>query len=226
MAISSISSTTTAPFFPTPQLNNATTASTDKTDAETTPTQPLSQAEPIAPEQKAQAAEQQIIDELSARDREVRTHEAAHLGAAGIYANGGPTFSFQRGPDGKQYAVGGEVSIDTSPIPGDPEATIRKAQTIRRAALAPADPSGQDRSVAASATQLELAAKTEQIQTSADEDDESEESKTSAPAENSESTDEETQDQTTTTSISNQNAIARFERNQTEAPSLLLDELA
>jgi hypothetical protein len=48
-------------------------------------------------------------------------------------------------PDGCDYALGGEVAIDTSAIAGDPEATLRKMEQIRRAALAPANPSGQDR---------------------------------------------------------------------------------
>lgn len=66
------------------------------------------------------------------RDREVRAHEQAHMAAAGAYSRGGP--------DNRQYAVGGEVQIDTSAVSGDPEATIRKAQTVRRAANAPATP--------------------------------------------------------------------------------------
>lgn len=94
------------------------------------------------------------VRKLKQRDREVRAHEQAHLGAAGQYASGGPSFTYQVGPDGRRYAVGGEVGIDTSPVAGDPEATIRKAQQIRRAALAPAEPSGQDRAVAAAASQL------------------------------------------------------------------------
>jgi hypothetical protein len=53
------------------------------------------------------------------------------------------------------------VSIDVSPIPGDPEATIAKARIVRRAALAPAEPSAQDRSVAAEATALEHQARAE-----------------------------------------------------------------
>lgn len=103
--------------------------------------------------------ERQLLKELRARDAEVRAHEQAHLAAAGPYANGAPTFEFQTGPDGRQYAVGGEVSIDSSPVPGDPEATARKAQTIKRAALAPSDPSAQDRQVAAQAAQLEAQAR-------------------------------------------------------------------
>ena len=63
------------------------------------------------------------VQELKTRDREVRAHEAAHLAAAGSLAIGGASYSYQRGPDGVQYAVGGEVSIDTSAVEGDPEAT-------------------------------------------------------------------------------------------------------
>lgn len=98
--------------------------------------------------------EYRTIQELQNRDREVRAHEQAHLAAAGQYATGGPSFSFQQGPDGKRYAVGGEVGIDTSPIPDDPQATLQKARQIRAAAMAPAEPSGQDRAVAAQAAQM------------------------------------------------------------------------
>ncbi len=111
-------------------------------------------------EQERQQNERDQIQELAARDREVRAHEQAHAAVAGQYA-GSPTYSFVRGPDGVSYAVGGEVSIDTSPIPGDPEATLRKAQQLRRAANAPADPSSQDGSVAAQAAQMEQQARAE-----------------------------------------------------------------
>jgi hypothetical protein len=106
--------------------------------------------------------EQQQVDQLKQRDREVRSHEQAHSAAAGRYANGGPQFEFTTGPDGRQYATGGHVNIDVGPA-NTPEATLIKAQVIRRAALAPADPSGQDRSVASAATQLERDAR-KQIQ--------------------------------------------------------------
>ena len=102
--------------------------------------------------------ERQLVKELRARDAEVKAQEQAHLAAAGPYVNGAPNFEFQTGPDGQQYAVGGEVSIDSSPVPGDTEATVRKAQTIKRAA-APSDPSAQDRQVAAQAAQLEAQAR-------------------------------------------------------------------
>jgi hypothetical protein len=111
-------------------------------------------------EQERQQAEREQIQILAARDREVRAHEQAHAAVAGQYGSS-PTYSFVRGPDGVSYAVGGEVKIDTSPIPGDPEATLRKAQQLRRAANAPAEPSSQDSSVAALAAQMEQQARAE-----------------------------------------------------------------
>jgi hypothetical protein len=104
--------------------------------------------------------ERSVISELAARDREVRAHEQAHAAVGGQYASS-PTYEYERGPDGVSYAVSGEVSISTGAVPGDPEATILKAQQIRRAANAPADPSPQDRRVAAAATGLEVEARAE-----------------------------------------------------------------
>ena len=101
------------------------------------------------------------VEELKKRDEEVRIHEQAHQSAAGSLSNGGASFDYQTGPDGKRYAVGGEVSIDTSTVAGDPQATIAKARQIRRAALAPADPSGQDRQVAAQSVKMEAEANKE-----------------------------------------------------------------
>jgi len=113
------------------------------------------------PGQQLTPDEEKIVQQLQARDREVRAHERAHKAAAGAFAKGGPTFSYQTGPDGKRYAVGGEVKIDASPVPGNPQATITKARTIRRAATAPADPSGQDRRVASAANRMEAQARRE-----------------------------------------------------------------
>ncbi|WP_243899102.1 putative metalloprotease CJM1_0395 family protein [Metapseudomonas otitidis] len=83
-------------------------------------------------------------------DRKVRAHEQAHASVGGSYA-GAPSYDFERGPDGLDYAVSGEVSIDASPVANDPEATLVKMDIVQRAALAPADPSAQDRQVAARA---------------------------------------------------------------------------
>lgn len=111
-------------------------------------------ANQLTPEQQRQ------VQQLKEIDRKVRAHEQAHLSVGGDLVRGGATFSYQTGPDNQRYAVGGEVSIDASPG-RTPEETIPKAQHIRAAALAPADPSAQDQSVAARAARMEGDARTE-----------------------------------------------------------------
>lgn len=111
--------------------------------------------------------ERRQLAELAQRDREVRAHEAAHKAAAGQYVRGGASFDYQRGPDGKRYAIGGEVSIDVS-RPSDPKEALEKAQIIQRAALAPAQPSNQDRAIAAQAAQIAAQARIEIQQQKAD----------------------------------------------------------
>jgi len=105
-------------------------------------------------------AEEKQVRELKQRDREVRAHEQAHARVGGSYASA-PTYEFQTGPDGKNYAVGGEVQIDSAPIPGKPEATIRKLDIVIRAALAPAEPSSQDLQVAQKARDDKIKAQAE-----------------------------------------------------------------
>lgn len=105
--------------------------------------------------------QQSEIQALKDRDSEVRAHEQAHLAAAGGLATGGASFQYVTGPDGQRYATGGEVGIDVSPVANDPQATLLKAETIRRAALAPAQPSGQDVSVASKAAAMANKARAE-----------------------------------------------------------------
>lgn len=111
-------------------------------------------------QQEQQQRQEQQVQDLVERDKEVRTHEQAHQSAGGEYASS-PTYQFTQGPDGKRYATGGEVQIDTSAVPGDPAATIAKMQQIRSAALAPAEPSAQDLAVARSAAASEAKARKE-----------------------------------------------------------------
>ncbi|WP_373186425.1 putative metalloprotease CJM1_0395 family protein [Halopseudomonas sp.] len=111
-------------------------------------------------EAELEMVEQTEIRELSARDREVRAHEQAHMAVGGQYA-GAVSYDYSRGPDGRLYATGGSVSIDISPVAGDPAATIAKMQQVQRAALAPAEPSGADRAVAAQAAQMIAQARAE-----------------------------------------------------------------
>jgi hypothetical protein len=112
--------------------------------------------------------EEEQVRELEERDAEVRQHEAAHLAVAGQYAQGGAEYTFQTGPDGKKYAIGGSVSIDVSEVAGDPEATIAKMQQVAAAATAPAEPSNQDLKVAAAARSTEAKARAELARTKAE----------------------------------------------------------
>ncbi len=179
--------------------------------------------------------EKKIVEELRNRDREVRAHENAHKAAAGAYATGGPTYTYQTGPDGKRYAIGGEVQIDTSEVPNDPEATIRKAQTIRRAALAPAEPSSQDQRVAAQARVIENRARQELTKERREETQEKFE-ETSGASENSSSTvsieNAETKGETSLgneanfgqENNSNGRLIKRFEPNSPSSSGKIIDQ--
>lgn len=118
-----------------------------------------------AQQERQQQQDLDIIRSLSQRDAEVRAHENAHSAVGGQYA-GAANYTYQRGPDGVNYAVGGEVPIDVSIIQGNPQATLEKMQLVQRAALAPAEPSSQDRRVAALAAQQANQARAEIVSSS------------------------------------------------------------
>ncbi|WP_251766978.1 putative metalloprotease CJM1_0395 family protein [Shewanella indica] len=101
-------------------------------------------------ESREQQALEREIDSLMKRDTLVRSHEQAHAAVGGSHA-GQPAFEFEKGPDGKRYAVEGEVQIDVSVVNGDPLATMAKMKQVYAAAMAPVDPSMADIRVAAEA---------------------------------------------------------------------------
>jgi len=147
-------------------------------DQKSAPQQKNSEAEAEDPESETDAAaseqkkpssistqgmsEQELatLMQLKSRDREVRSHEQAHQSVGGQYA-GSASFEYQTGPDGSRYAVGGEVPIRMPVADGAPAEKIRQADQIIRAALAPAEPSSQDRAVAMRAMQLKQEAQSE-----------------------------------------------------------------
>ncbi len=100
--------------------------------------------------------EEELVKELQARDTEVRAHEAAHQ-AAGGGMTGAASYTYQQGPDGKMYAIGGEVSISMS-SGSSPQEAIANARQIAAAAMAAGDPSPQDHAVASSARVMEMKA--------------------------------------------------------------------
>lgn len=103
--------------------------------------------------------DQMIIAEMQKVDRSVTAHEQAHKAVAGPYA--GPiSYDYATGPDGKRYVVSGEVPIN-APQGRTPEETIQIMERVKRAALAPSDPSAQDVAVAALAAEQQQAARAE-----------------------------------------------------------------
>lgn len=112
-----------------------------------------SNGEPLSEEEQAE------LQDMKSRDEEVRVHEQAHQSAGGQYASA-PHYEYENGPDGKRYITDGSVNIDVGEE-SDPQATIAKMQVVKRAALAPAQPSAQDRRVYAEASQKEAEARRE-----------------------------------------------------------------
>lgn len=136
--------------------NDANDAQTDKNQTDDT-NDSKANSEQLSEEERAK------VEDMKARDQEVRTHEQAHAATGGQYA-GSPSYSYEQGPDGKRYITDGEVQIDVSAVAGDPQATIDKMKQVYRAALAPAEPSGADRSVASEAQQKMASAMSELAQ--------------------------------------------------------------
>jgi len=104
--------------------------------------------------------EKQQISQLQQRDSEVRAHEAAHIAAGGSAVSGAASFTYQKGPDEKLYAIGGEVPINTAGG-NTPQEKIAAAKAVQAGALAPASPSPQDLKVASSAAMMEAQARQE-----------------------------------------------------------------
>ncbi|MDD2449577.1 MAG: putative metalloprotease CJM1_0395 family protein [Sulfurimonas sp.] len=112
-------------------------------------------AEEKKPQNELSADEKRLVLDLQSRDAEVRAHEAAHQ--SGGAATGGASYTYQKGPDGRMYAIGGEVSISYK-SGSTPQETIANADAVIAAALAPANPSGQDLAVASSANMMKIKA--------------------------------------------------------------------
>ena len=110
-------------------------------------------------EDKAEDEKEAQKKELENIQREVVAHEAAHQAAAGELG-GSVSYSYTEGPDGQSYITGGEVPIKLKEG-RTPEETLRNMQQVQRAANAPADPSGQDRQVAAKAAAIASKARQE-----------------------------------------------------------------
>ena len=87
--------------------------------------------------------EQRVVDKLQIRDREVRAHEMSHGIDPNLIKIGSAQFDYTIGPDGKAYATGGKVTLATG-NPTSPEDAVDKAQALKKASMAPGNPSPQD----------------------------------------------------------------------------------
>lgn len=143
---------------------------TDPKSAEKTSDSPEADQSEPKPGEKTTATGQSVEDpaiqtqiaKLKQTEEKVKAHEAAHKAVGGNLASSA-SYSYTRGPDGKSYITGGEVQIDMSDG-RTPQETISRMQQVIRAALAPADPSGQDRAVAAAAASRMAEAQQEKLQ--------------------------------------------------------------
>jgi len=126
------------------------------------------QSNVVDEQQEQQPEEKAAVRELQQIDQNVRAHEQAHMAAGGAVA-GSATFTYTEGPDGKRYVTGGEVPIN-APSTSSPDDTIAVLEQVKRAALAPADPSPQDLRVAASVTAKIQEAKAQKLEESAQQD--------------------------------------------------------
>jgi hypothetical protein len=109
----------------------------------------------------ASASRRRVRAALENADVRVKAHERIHIAIAGPYAQGAPQYTYAMGPDGGRYAVGGSVNIDLRPVPGDPQATLRKAHALMQAAVGPGNPSAADMRVAAQAYRMAMQARRE-----------------------------------------------------------------
>ncbi|WP_350979757.1 putative metalloprotease CJM1_0395 family protein [Shewanella sp. AC34-MNA-CIBAN-0136] len=164
---------------------NTSAVATNSTDQNSTVDDPSVNAESQTSNRQAETAAQQVeqqvkdkqqqieqaeikqIDQLAQRDTEVKTHEQAHAAVGGSLAQS-PSYQYEKGPDGRRYAVDGEVNIDVSTVDGDAQATLSKMQKVYAAAMAPVQPSMADIRVAAQALQNMNEAKKELITSNSD----------------------------------------------------------
>ena len=120
---------------------------------EQSPNEEKEDSQPAKSPNELDPEEKDLVERLQQRDREVRAHEQSHVALAGEYARGAPSYTYQMGPDGKMYAVGGELAVDTGKE-ADPAENRIKSQILQTAAMGVEDPSTADALVAMQAANL------------------------------------------------------------------------
>lgn len=70
---------------------------------------------------------ERVLDKFRNMDSKIRMHEQTHASLSNTTAP--IQYNYQMGPDGKMYAVGGSVRLDTS-MPTDSKAALNKLDSI------------------------------------------------------------------------------------------------
>lgn len=202
------------PTDKTPDIS--TTNLSDKVSSDKEKSETEAEPEPkVAGEKKELSPEQeQEVAQLKARDAEVKAHEQAHLAASAGISASAPSYTYETGPDGVKYAIGGEVNISFSQG-NDPKENLANAEAMRAAALAPAQPSSQDLAVANNAQKMIEEAK-QQIKEKAAE--ESQSTQTGEKTQKSEISSDSSIDSLSNPSDSTTNAITNTTENQPTVP--------
>ncbi len=104
-------------------------------------------------EENLSEEEKKELEKIKERDKEVRRHEEDHKAAAGSLAPASAQYEYTQGPDGKMYVKDGEVDLKVKEE-DDPEKAKKNAEQLKRAALAPEEPSAQDMKVAQEADRM------------------------------------------------------------------------
>jgi len=89
---------------------------------------------------------EEVLDKFKTQDRKMKIHESLHSTLLGTNVS----YKYQRGPDGRLYAVGGETTLDTS-IPKDPKEAMLKIEQIKKSATAAPELSHADLNIASGA---------------------------------------------------------------------------
>ena len=113
----------------------------------------------LRPMQDLSSEEQQQLRDLERRDQQVRTRDMAFIAAAGGAA-GSYSVEYETGPDGRRYAVGADIKLDTSEG-ATPEQTLAKARALRAATMSARGESSTDASATAKAVRMEAEARAE-----------------------------------------------------------------
>ncbi len=79
-------------------------------------TAPVAEPRARIGERQLSADEEHILQQMRSRDRELRVQERAYVLLGGTLLRTLPSHTYERGPDGRFYAIAAEATIDTSSV--------------------------------------------------------------------------------------------------------------